>query len=57
MKAQHVSRKLVRVLQNSHETLNLSNALLEIWQNQGGLTEFQARVRSMLNLPESSNNG
>jgi hypothetical protein len=27
------------------------------WQNQGGLTAFQARVRSMLNLPESGDNG
>jgi hypothetical protein len=27
------------------------------WQNQGGLSAFQARVRAMLNLPESSDNG
>lgn len=27
------------------------------WQNQGGLTAFQARVRTMLNLLESGDNG
>ena len=27
------------------------------WQDQGGLTAFQERVRAMLNLPESSDNG
>jgi hypothetical protein len=27
------------------------------WQDQGGLPAFQERVRAMLNLPESSDNG
>jgi hypothetical protein len=27
------------------------------WQNQGGLSSFQVRVRATLNLPESSDNG
>ncbi len=28
----------------------------EHWQEQGGLTAFQERARSILNLPESSDN-
>jgi hypothetical protein len=27
------------------------------WQNQGDLSAFQTRVRSLLNLPESGDNG
>ena len=27
------------------------------WQDQGGLPAFQHRVRAMLNLPESGDNG